>query len=304
MVRVLALKSRSSSTWRLGLVVAGLVACYSIKPLPEDATLAPPSPFDGASAGDAREILGVKLRWCPAGTFIMGSPPGEPERRPGEDQVEVMISKGFWMGQYEVTQGEWARVMGAFPAEFNVGQGDDFPMYRVTYFEVEDFSRRLTELAHASGELPADWEFRLPTEAQWEYAARAGTTTPTSFGTSLSSTQANFQGRPYNGGAPGPSINQTTPVGSYPPNPWGLYDLYGNVNEWCRDWVHEQLPGGVDPDSYSVRGETNRDGTYPRARRGGCYADDGWACRAGFRQRFEPERRHEHIGFRIVAVRT
>src|SRR6185436_10974261 len=112
---------------------------------------------------------------------------------------------------------------------------------------VEDFGRRLTELAHGSGELPADWEFRLPTEAQWEYAARAGTTTPISFGTSLSSTQANFLGTPYNGGAPGPSLDRTTPVGSYPPNPWGLYDTCGNVNEWCRDWVHEQLPGGVDP---------------------------------------------------------
>ena len=95
----------------------------------------------------------------------------------------------------------------------------------------------------------------------------------------------------------------TVPVGSYAPNPWGLYDTCGNVNEWCRDWVHRQLPGGVDPDLHDLRGEPNADGTYPRARRGGCFADPGWPCRAAFRQRFEPERRHEHIGMRVVAVR-
>ena len=234
----------------------------------------------------------------------MGSPPGEPERRPGEDQVEVMISKGFWIGQFEVTQGEWKRVVGAAPEAFNVGEGDDFPMYRVNFAEAEDFCQRLTAIAHASGELPADWEFRLPTEAQWEYAARAGTAKPSHLGTSWSSTQANFLGEtPYNGAPVGPSLGVTVPVGSYAPNPWGLYDTCGNVNEWCRDWVHRQLPGGVDPDLHDLRGEPNADGTYPRARRGGCFADPGWPCRAAFRQRFEPERRHEHIGMRVVAVR-
>ena len=289
------------------------MACYSIKRLPPDAALAPPSPFDGSAAGDTKEIAALKLRFCPAGTFTMGSPPGELERRAGEDQTDVMISRGFWAGQYEVTQGQWWRVMGSFPDSFNVGQGDDFPMYRVTFAEAEEFCRRLSRLGHASGELPPDLEFRLPTEAQWEYAARAGTATATWLGLSLSSTQANFLGvpgsgarglgGPYNGGAPGPSLDQTIPVGSYAPNPWGLYDTCGNVNEWCRDWVHERLPGGVDPDLYEVKGEPNRDGTYPRARRGGCDADPGWACRSAFRQRFEPERRHEHIGLRVVAVR-
>lgn len=291
----------------------GGAACYSIKPLPIDARLASPSPFDGRAAGEARVIAGIRLRFCPAGTFVMGSPPGEPERRPGENQVEVMISKGFFIGQYEVSQGEWWRVMGSFPDSFNVGHGDDYPMYRVTFADVEAFARRLTSRAHESGELPPDWEFRLPTEAQWEYAARAGSTTPIWFGTSASSTQGNFLGEPgsgergtggpYNGGQVGPAFDRTVPVGSYAPNPWGLYDTCGNVNEWCRDWARGELPGGVDPDLYDVLGDANDAGSYSRSRRGGCYADPGWACRSAFRQRFEPERRHEHIGLRIVAVR-
>ncbi|HEY8210165.1 MAG TPA: formylglycine-generating enzyme family protein [Myxococcaceae bacterium] len=285
------------------IAAGGALACHTIKPLPPGATLAEPSPFDGATAGEARPIAGLPLRWCPAGTFVMGSPPSERERRSGEDQVEVMVSKGFWAGEHEVTQGEWQRVVGAFPAELNVGAAGDLPMYRVTFAEAEDFCRRVTDLAHASGELPGDWEFRLPTEAQWEYSARAGTSAATSFGDSLSSTQANFRGQPYNGAAPGPSIDKPVPIGSYPPNPWGLYDVHGNVFEWTRDWAHDQLPGGVDPDLYSVPGTPNRDGTQARMRRGGCYADEGWACRSAMRVRFEPERRHEHIGFRVFAVR-
>ncbi len=289
----------------LALVVAALTACYAVKPLPAGATLALPSAFDGAVPGELRTVQGMKLRWCPAGTFVMGSPPSEPERRPGEDQAQVMITKGFWVDQFEVTQGDWKRVVGAAPEPFNVGEGDNYPMYRVSYAEAEGFCRRLTHLAHVSGELPPDWEFRLPTEAQWEYAARAGTTTPSALGRSWDRSRANFRGKAYNGADAdlSPPPNATVPVGSYPANPWGLYDVCGNVNEWCRDWVHERLPGGVDPDLYGVPGEPNRDGTYSRARRGGCYADDGWACRAAFRQRFEPERRHEHIGFRVVVVR-
>jgi formylglycine-generating enzyme len=260
--------------------------------------------FLGAKAGDERAVSGVKLCWCPPGRFRMGSPPNEPERRPDEAQVEVTLTKGFWMGKYEVTQGEWRLVVGKLPGQLTAagGEGDELAVYNVNYAEAEGFCRKLTELGRQSGDLPAGWEFRLPTEAQWEYACRAGTTTATAFGDKLSSKQANFQGKPYNGAEDGPSLKRAAKVGSYPANAWGLHDMHGNVVEWCRDWYHWQLPGGNDPDLSSVRGTMNRDGTFSRSRRGSAWTDDGWASRSAFRQRFEPERRYDHIGFRVVAV--
>ena len=177
-------------------------------------------------------------------------------------------------------------------------------MYWVSYVEAEEFARKLTALARTAGELPVNWDFLLPTEAQWEYACRAGTTTATSFGDSLSSKQANFAGKPYNGGESGPSLNRAAKVGSYPPNAWGLHDMHGNVYEWSRDWYHSTLPGGTDPDLSGRRGAQNRDGTFSRVRRGGGFTDDGLACRSARRHRYEPERRADHIGFRIIAAKV
>ena len=161
----------------------------------------------------------------------MGSPPNEPERRTGEDQVEVRLTKGFWIAKYEATQGQWKSFAGRLPGPLTaeLPEGDDFPVGNVNILEADAFCRKLTERGHQSGELPSDWEFRLPTDAQWEYACRAGTTTATAFGNSLSSRQANFAGKPYNGGEPGPSLNHATRVGSYPANAWGLHDMHGNV---------------------------------------------------------------------------
>jgi formylglycine-generating enzyme required for sulfatase activity len=269
--------------------------------------LAAPDGFDGIRAGEEKAIAGVKLCWCPPGKFTMGSPRGEPERRPGEDQVEVTLTRGFWTAKYEVTQGDWKRVVGKLPGELTkeLPEGDDYPVGNLNFAEAEAFCRSLTAMAHKSRELPEAWEFRLPTEAQWEYACRAGTKTATAFGDSLSSTQANFMGKPYNGGAPGPSLGKAAKVGSYPPNPWGLHDMHGNTFEWCRDWYHARLPGGVDPDLHDAppAAVLNRTGSGSRVRRGGAWTDDGWPCRSAFRLRFEPERRYDHIGFRVVAAR-
>ena len=194
-------------------------------------------------------------------------------------------------------------VRGPFTVELPAG--DQLPVGNVSFDDCEAYCKKLTGNAHRDGILPAAWEFRLPTEAQWEYACRAGTTTATAFGDALSSRQANFKGEPYNGGVSGPSLSVATNVGSYLPNAWGLHDMHGNTFEWCRDWFHARLPGGADPDLYMAE-ETaamNRTGDHSRVRRGGAWTDDGWACRSAFRLRFEPHRRHEHIGFRVVVVR-
>jgi formylglycine-generating enzyme required for sulfatase activity len=237
----------------------------------------------------------------------MGSPPNEPERRPGEDQVEVRFAHGFWMAKFEATQGAWKRALGTLPGPLTeeLPEGDDYPVGNVNFAEAEAFCAKLSELAHRSNELPVEWEFRLPTEAQWEYACRAGSTSATSFGESLSSTQANFRGKPYNGAEPGPSLGRAARVGSYPPNAWGLCDMHGNIYEWCRDWYHARMPGGTDPDLHDAKATAtaSENGDYSRVRRGGCWADDGWALRTAFRLRFEPERRYDHIGFRVAVVR-
>jgi formylglycine-generating enzyme len=258
----------------------------------------------GSRAGEERSVAGVKLCWCPAGTYMRGSPADEPERRPGEEQVEVKLTRGFWAGKFEVTQGEWKRVVGAFNGKYTAGEGENYPIYDITFAEAEDFCRKLTTTAQTAGEIPNGWEFRLPTDAQWEYLCRAGTTTATHFGNSLSSKQANFGGKPYNGAEEGPSLKRTALVGSYPANPWGLHDVHGNVFEWCRDWAHATYPGGADPDLYLAieTAQKNRTGDVSRVRRGGCYADDGYACRSAMRVRFEPHRHHDHIGFRVVLV--
>jgi len=249
----------------------------------------------------------VEFAWIPAGSFTMGSPSDEPERRPGEDQVPVTLTRGFWMAAYETTQGEWKRIVGPLPGPptAELPAQDDLPVGNVNFAEAESLCAKLTERAHASGALPADWEFRLPTEAQWEYAARAGTTTATAFGDSLSRSQANFAGEPYCASPGGPKLGVAAPVGSYAPNAWNLYDMHGNTYEWTRDWYHERLPGCADPDLHDAleSATASEHGDYSRVRRSGAWVDDGWACRSAFRLRFEPERGWDHIGFRIVAVR-
>lgn len=292
----------------LALLAGALPGCQQsegVTPVAAAAAVVAPSPFDGSRAGAEREVAGIRLCWCPPGRFTMGSPPGELERRPDETQVEVRLTRAFWMGKDEATQGQWKRVVGKLPGALTaeLPAGDDYPVGNVNFAEAEAFCRKLTGLGRQSGVLPTGWEFRLPTEAQWEYACRAGTTTATAFGDRLSSKQANFTGKPYNGAEAGPSLNRAAKVGSYPANAWGLRDMHGNIFEWCRDWYHERLPGGEDPDLSSVKGSRNRDGTYSRVRRGGAWCDDGWSCRSAFRLRFEPERRYDHIGFRVAAVR-
>ena len=258
--------------------------------------------FAGPHAGTERTISGFTLCWCPPGKFLMGSPVGEPGRRADEAQVEVTLTSGFWLGKYEVTQRQWLR-LGPIPRELIAGRGDDFPVYWVSYVTAEEFCRKLTALARAAGELPADWEFRLPTEAQWEYACRAGTTTAFAIGANLTKTHANID-RPYRGAPTGFPAGSATAVGRYPANAWGLHDMHGNEFEWCRDWYHAHLPGGTDPDLSDRKGLPNRDGSFSRVRRGGAWMDAPEFCRSALRLRYEPERNADHIGLRVAVVRV
>ena len=286
-----------------GLITsAGVLFGTSLRPDAAGAQQSPP--FAGTRAGQGRDIDGVSLCWCPPGRFVMGSPASEAGHRADEQQVEVTISRGFWMAAYEVTQGQWRRIVGPFPdrlpsAEF--GEGDRYPVYWVNYAEAETFCRRLTERARESKGLPGGWTFALPTEAQWEYACRAGTSTATAFGDALTRAQANITDPPVGGARIGAGLGRSVPVGSYASNRWGLYDMHGNIFEWCRDWYHTQLPGGTDPEM-TLKGVPNRDGSYSRVRRGGAWNDAAVFCRSAMRLRYEPERRSDHIGFRVALV--
>jgi formylglycine-generating enzyme len=286
----------------IALLLVAIIPCLIERPAGHQGDR--PS-FLNAKAGDKHEVSGVKLRWCPPGRFVMGSPASEPQRRADETQVEVRLTKGFWMGQYEVTQGQWRRLVGDFPRAQPPNEGDDFPVVEVSFIEAETFCQKLTAQGHQSGALPRDWKMTLPTEAQWEYACRAGTTSVFSFGDTINLQQANIRADDLPHGTPVPpgrGLNRATPAGKYPANAWGLYDMHGNIFEWCRDWYHAQLPGGTDPDLSTRLGVMNRDGTYSRVRRGGAWNDAPKYVRSAMRLRYEPERRSDHIGFRIVAV--
>ena len=249
--------------------------------------------------------LGTVLVWCPAGRFTMGSPKDEAERDKDEDQVEVELSRGFWMGEHEVTQEEWRKVMERNPSYFSAaGEGkakvagqstERFPVEQVSWEEAREFCRKLTEQERRAGRIATGWEYRLPSEAEWEYACRAGTKSATAYGESLSSKEANFDGNfPYNGGGKGVYLARTNEVGKYEGNGWGLKDMHGNVREWCEDEYEEKLRGGRDP--VVAGGEK----TGNRVIRGGSWDSSGRYCRSANRVRNTPGIRFNFVGFRLV----
>lgn len=233
----------------------------------------------------------------PAGRFVMGSPTNELKRSLNEGpQTTVVFSRSFWIGRYEVTQAEYASVMGANPS---LSPGDDLPVDQVSWPEAVEYCEKLTARERGAGTLPAGWSYRLPTEAEWEYACRGGTTTPTAFGTTLSSTQANFDGTvPYGDGVePGPRRGGTIRVGSYPPNPWGLHDMHGNVWEWCGDWYGSRLLGGKFTDPVAPNTALTR------TLRGGGWETTGQFCRSSSRYTIGPAvLRTVSSGFRVVVA--
>ena len=231
--------------------------------------------------------IGINLVLIPKGKFLMGSPETEEKRVKDEIQHEVTISQNFYMGSTEVTQAQWNKVIGINPSSF---KGDELPVYQIRPYETVWFCKRLSEMPE---EKKAGRKYRLPTEAEWEYACRAGTMTPFNFGSQLNGRQANCDGtRPYGTDTKRPNLEKKSPVGTYPANAWGLYDMHGNVWEWCSDWYGEYPSGSVTDPSGPARG-------WQRVYRGGDWRVDAVNCRSADRG-CDPSIRSRFIGFRVV----
>jgi formylglycine-generating enzyme required for sulfatase activity len=278
---------------------AGVLAASLEKTL-APAAVVPAAPLPVREEPADRVINGVGMAFVrlPAGTFWMGSPANEPERGSDEGpRRKVTIRRPFYLAVHPVTQAQFLAVCGRNPAAFAPGRGGALthPVEMVAWDEAGEFCQRLGERPE---ERQAGRTYRLPTEAEWEYACRAGTATAFAFGPGLASTQANFDGgRPGGGAARGPYLQRTTPIGSYPANAWGLYDMLGNVWEWCQDWY--------DPDYYRKGPPADPPGPERgdrRVVRGGAWNSHGKGCRCASRYGYRPEHRGNHLGFRVVLV--
>jgi formylglycine-generating enzyme required for sulfatase activity len=217
----------------------------------------------------------------PAGEFTMGSPASEAERGDDENAHRCVIGRPFWLGETEVTQDLWARTMGSNPSKH---PGDQNPVDSVSW---DDCQRFVAKLDGGNG---AGW--RLPSEAEWEYACRAGTTTPFAFGASISSEQVNFDGsRPYAGSEKSENRHRVLPVRSLPANAFGLFDMHGNVYEWCQD--------SYAPAAASTEAPLGGDGN--PVVRGGAWGSMAHGCRSAFRfHGYERYAKNERLGLRLA----
>lgn len=243
------------------------------------------SPTSGTGREYAEDLNGVKLVMVeiPAGSFCMGSPPSEVGRFEDEGPQHRVTVQGFWMGKYEVTQEQWQAVMGVNPSEFI---GDNLPVENISWMDAVEFCRKLSQMTGR--------KYRLPSEAEWEYAARAGTTTPFAFGASLSSGQANFDGNYPYGGAPKRLYRQQPiSVDSFSPNNFGLHNMHGNVWEWCQDRFHGNYIGAPTDGSAWESGGVE----YYRIMRGGSWVSLASHLRSAYR-----DTTSRLAGLRVVTV--
>jgi formylglycine-generating enzyme required for sulfatase activity len=283
------------------------VSCALLFGLNRDLGAKAGPPTGPLSAGQVRDDNGLQMNlvWCPSGAFMMGSPILEKDHDWDEAQVPVKLTKGFWLGKYEVTQAQWQRVMGTKPwhGKEQVKENDNCPATYVDKADALAFCRKWTDMERVGGRLPSGWRYTLPTEAQWEYACRAGTTTRFSFGDSDAQLgeyawfNTNTFGERY-----------PHEVGKKKPNPWGLYDIHGNVSEWCRDgrWDGNGnviRGGGIDPEVRAIDANC--------LERGGYYDSDPRDCRSAARRGSGPgfldgppspyfSLRSSRVGFRVV----
>jgi len=242
------------------------------------------------------EDLGLDMILIPGGTFLMGSPEDEPERDDSEGPRHEVTVPTFFMGRYPVTQGQW-QVVARFPLvkqeldpdPFDF-KGEKHPVENVTWYDAMEFCTKLT--------VQTGREYRLPTESEWEYACRAGTTTPFYFGQTLTTDIANYDGNyTYNDGPKGNCREETTPVDRFGiANAFGLCDMHGNVFEWCQDHWHSSYEGApTDGSAWFTDNEKSQ-----RIIRGGSWVDPPRRCRSAYRLCLSPDERDGIISFRVV----
>ena len=227
------------------------------------------------------------LRQCPGGNFDMGAPKSEEESSDVERPVHNVTVSSFLIGKYPITQAQWKAVMGSNPSNF---EGDNRPVECVSWNKCDEFLEKLNALVPGEG-------FRLPTEAEWEYACRAGTTTPFNTGETLTTDQANFDGRkPYGDSPKGVYRGSTTEVGMFSPNAYGLHDMHGNVWEWCEDDWHGSYQGAPDDGSPWLDEPRGKN----RVLRGGGWRNSGLRCRSAARIFSDPDYENRDVGLRVV----
>ncbi|MGE9292654.1 MAG: SUMF1/EgtB/PvdO family nonheme iron enzyme, partial [Puniceicoccales bacterium] len=251
----------------------------------------------GPASGLSYDIpyLDIRLAWIPPGTFTMGSPLKEHARLPVEGpQTEVTLSKGFWLSEKEITQQQYMQLMEENPSKF---KGPRHPVEKVTWQEATAYCREVNRREQAAGRVPEGYAYRLPTEAEWEYAARAGTEEPFHWGDTADISHGNFRGkypRDFTSSQlEDPDFYGTRPVGEYTPNAFGLYDIHGNVAEWCMDKFNGRLPGGKETDWYNNEGDTRH------VVRGGGWETYAIRARLASRDSMADTTRSSSIGFRL-----
>ena len=245
-----------------------------------------------AELGSGGKMVVQRLRWIAPGDFLMGAREEEQDALPREHpQHQVFISNGFWLADTACTQALWLVVMGNNPSHFQESGDLQLPVERVSWLDVQEFLGKLS----LSGALAT-----LPTEAEWEYACRAGTTAAFSFGEDISSAQVNFDGnRPYGDGKKSEYRECTVPVRALPANPWGLYQMHGNVSEWCADSIREytlevQQNPGLQEALTPLENENER------VARGGSWLFYALRAHSAYRGMLYPEARSSNVGFRFV----